>query len=278
MVLVWNPGLGLFLAPPLGEEGISLFLLAQLPWVFTWALGLTGVETLPPAPERGARSPGDRAALPGLLPRLRSFLGASIWWWSLEADPHVGVSAPCVCRSQDPVFSRWPSLSLQRVTEVFGWIFLTCIGGTSISSSRIWHRRASAHVPALLEGIVFLWISYCLVPLKPQLSGEFKIWFRSRSGFFVVVDGMGVTFKNKEDLVGIKEMVRSEYFSNLSHGWDALPSLVNIPSAVAGGRSSLLVIFCFPLAVMLSTTGLGLGRWQRWLFLGFVLVTRSVYY
>lgn len=52
MVLVWNPGLGLFLAPPLGEEGISLFLLAQLPWVFMWALGLTGVETLPPAPKR----------------------------------------------------------------------------------------------------------------------------------------------------------------------------------------------------------------------------------
>lgn len=30
--------------------------------------------------QKGARSPGDRAALPGLPTRLRSFLGASIWW------------------------------------------------------------------------------------------------------------------------------------------------------------------------------------------------------
>lgn len=35
---------------------------------------------------------------------------------------------------------------------------------------------------------------------------------------FFVVDGMGVTFKHKDYLAGIKEMVRSEYFSNLSYG------------------------------------------------------------
>lgn len=34
----------------------------------------------------------------------------------------------------------------------------------------------------------------------------------------VVVDGMGAAFKNKEGLAGIKEMVRSDYFSNLSYG------------------------------------------------------------
>lgn len=62
--------------------------------------------------------------------------------------------------------------------------------------------------------------------LRNGPPGSYRLFFtlvRSVSSFLfffvvVVVDGMGAAFKNKEGLAGIKEMVRSDYFSNLSYG------------------------------------------------------------